>query len=38
MIAKQIKGKGFYGCLKYVMDKAKANFLDGNVYAFDGIR
>ena len=38
MIVKQIKGKGFYGCLKYVMEKALANFLDGNVYAFDGIR
>ena len=38
MIVKQIKGKGFYGCLKYVMEKAKAHFLDGNVYAFDGIR
>ena len=38
MIAKQIKGKGFYGCLKYVMEKTKAQFLDGNVYAYDGIR
>ncbi|CCQ70995.1 mobilization protein BmgA [Crocosphaera watsonii WH 0402] len=38
MIVKQIKGKGFYGCLKYVMEKAKATFIEGNVYAFDGIR
>ncbi len=38
MIVKQIKGKGFYGCLKYVMEKAKASFIEGNVYAFDGIR
>ncbi|MGK7957212.1 MAG: relaxase/mobilization nuclease domain-containing protein, partial [Crocosphaera sp.] len=38
MIVKQIKGKGFYGCLQYVMTKAKATFVEGNVYAFDGIR
>ncbi len=38
MIVKQIKGKGFYGCLKYVMDKAKATYIDANVRAFDGIR
>ncbi|WP_231607185.1 relaxase/mobilization nuclease domain-containing protein, partial [Crocosphaera watsonii] len=31
-------GKGFYGCLKYVMDKAKATYIDANVRAFDGIR
>ncbi|MGK7958314.1 MAG: relaxase, partial [Crocosphaera sp.] len=38
MIVKQIKGKGCYGCLQYVMTKAKATFVEGNVYAFDGIR
>ena len=38
MIVKQSKGKGFYGCLKYVMDKAKATYIDANVRAFDGIR
>ena len=38
MIVKQIKGKGFFGCLKYVMEKAGATFIEGNIDAFKGIQ
>ncbi len=38
MIVKQVKGKGFFGCLRYVMEKMGAVFIDGNVYAFSTIR
>ncbi len=38
MIVKQIKGKGFFGCLKYVMEKEGATFIEGNVCGFSTIR
>lgn len=31
MIAKQIKGRSFYGCLRYVLDKKNGEILGGNM-------